>query len=85
MDGMRISIFRAGAGDAYHAIVQIAGGGADEPEPVLVDVTVKGKTISFKAGETTYKGTVTATRLRIKPEGGTTENLRRQPNSSFFR
>jgi len=85
LEGMRVTIFRAGAGDAYHAIVQIAGGGADDPEPVLVDVKVTGKRISFAVDQAKFTGTVTATRLSIKQEGGSTEYLARKPYSAFFR
>ena len=85
LEGMRGAIFRAGAADAYHAIVQIAGGGAADPEPVLVDAAVEGKRISFTAGELKYSGTVTVTRLVVKNADRTTENLKRVTSASFFR
>ncbi len=83
LDGMRVIIVSAGSG--YHAIVQIAGGGIDEPEPVLVPVTVKGKTISFTVQEGKYSGRITATRLTLKQEGGGTEILRRKACTTYFR
>jgi hypothetical protein len=85
LEGMRVTIFRAGANDAYHAIVQIAQGGAEDPEPVMVDVTIKGKRVSFAVDQAKFTGTVTAARLVIKQEGGSTEYLARKPASSFFR
>ena len=82
LDGMRVVIFNAG--NAYHAIVQIAQGGAEDPTPVFVPVTVKGKTISFAVDSGKYTGTVSVAGLKIKPEGGTSETLKRKPCSSFL-
>ncbi len=82
LDGARIVIFNAG--NAYHAIVQMAGGGAEDPAPVFVPVTVKGKTVSFTVESGKYTGTVTAAGLRLKSEGGPTETLKRKPCSSFL-
>ena len=78
LEGMRVVIFAAGG--AYHAIVQTAQGGAEDPKPEFVDVQVKGMTVTF-AGST---GTVTAAGLRLKNSYGTTELLRRKPCASFF-
>ncbi|MBV9242146.1 MAG: hypothetical protein JO314_09075 [Acidobacteria bacterium] len=85
LEGMRVVIFKAGPNEAYHAIVQIAGGGADDPEPAMVDVTVKGRKVSFTVSGVKYSGTVTATRLTLKEDGGSGETLTRKPESSFFR
>ena len=84
LDGMRIMIFNAG--NEYHAIVQIAGGGAEDPTPVFVPVTVKGRTISFTVESGKYTGTVSAAGLRIKQEGerGASELLRRKPCTTYF-
>jgi hypothetical protein len=78
LEGMRVVIFAAGG--SYHAIVQTAQGGAEDPKPEFVDVTVKGATVSF-AGLT---GTVTPAGLRVKQSDGTTELLRRKPCATFF-
>jgi hypothetical protein len=80
LEGMRVAIISAGAG--YHAIVQIAQGGAEDPEPVFVEVKVKGTSVEFTAGGQTYTGTVTAAGLRLKGEGG--GFLKRQPCASYF-
>lgn len=82
LDGMRVAIFSAG--NEYHAIVQIAQGGAEDPAPVFVPVTVKGKTVSFTVESGKYTGTVTAAGLKIKADGGTSETLKRKPCSTFF-
>lgn len=81
LEGMRVAIFSAGSG--YHAIVQIAQGGAEDPEPVFVKVRVKGTSVAFSVAGQNYTGTVTAAGLRIKVEN---ENrlLKRQPCSSYF-
>lgn len=39
LEGMRVSILSAGGG--HYAIVQIAEGGAEDPKPEFVEVTVK--------------------------------------------
>jgi hypothetical protein len=78
LEGMRVVIVAAGGG--YHAIVQVAQGGAEDPKPEFVEVTVKGMTVTF-AGMT---GTVTAAGLRVKNEDGTTELLKRKPCASYF-
>ncbi|PYS46591.1 MAG: hypothetical protein DMF68_18725 [Acidobacteria bacterium] len=78
LEGMRVAIFAAGG--SYHAIVQAAQGGAEDPEPKFADVSVKGNTVSFTAGGISYTGTVTAAGLRLKDEG----LLKRTPCSSYF-
>ena len=78
LEGMRVVIVAAGGG--YHAIVQIAQGGAEDPKPEFVDVEVKGMNVTF-AGLT---GTVTAAGLRIKNSDGKTELLKRKPCASYF-
>lgn len=82
LDGMRVAIFHAGTG--YHAIVQIPQGGVEEPEPVYVPVTVKGKTVSFTVESVKYSGTVTALGLKIHAEGDPSETLKRKACSTFF-
>jgi hypothetical protein len=83
LDGIRVVMIKSGTD--YHAIVQVAAGGIDEPEPVFVPVTVKGRAVEFKVGETKYTGTVTATRMRLKADGGAMEVLRRKACASYFR
>ena len=83
LNGMRIVFVNAG--NAWHAIAQIAQGGAEDPNPEFVPVEVKGNNFEFKVGEMVYKGTVTAAGLKIKNEDGTTETVKRQTCSSFFR
>jgi hypothetical protein len=78
LEGTRVVIIAAGG--AYHAIVQVAQGGAEDPKPEFVEVQVKGSTVTF-AGLT---GTVTAAGLRLKNSDGTTELLKRKPCSSYF-
>lgn len=81
LEGMRVVIVAAGG--AYHAIVQVAQGGAEDPAPVFVDVSVKGMNVSFTAGSVTYNGTVTAAGLRIKGDSGP-ELLKRQSCATYF-
>ncbi|HEX8891628.1 MAG TPA: hypothetical protein VF779_20940 [Pyrinomonadaceae bacterium] len=83
LEGMRVVIVAAGG--AYHAIVQIAQGGAEDPAPEFVNVTVKGMNVSFtaSASSTTYTGTVTVAGLRIKGESGP-ELLKRQSCTTYF-
>jgi hypothetical protein len=78
LEGMQVVIINAG--NAYHAIVQIAQGGAEDPEPNFVPVTVKGRNVEFSVGERKFTGTVTAAGLRLKDEG----LLKRKPCSSYF-
>jgi hypothetical protein len=82
LNGMRVVFFNAG--NAWHAIAQIAQGGAEDPRPEMVPVEVKGNDFEFKVGEVVYKGTVTAAGLKIKHEEGTTETVKRKSCSSFF-
>jgi hypothetical protein len=83
LEGMRVVLFDAG--NEWHAIVQIAEGGAEDPKPEYVPVEVKGTSIAFKVGETTFKGTVTTAGLKLKSGDGTTEIIKRKSCSSFFR
>jgi hypothetical protein len=78
LEGMRVVIVAAGG--AYHAIVQVAQGGAEDPKPEFVEVAVKGMTVTF-AGMT---GTVTAAGLRLKNSDGKTELLKRKPCAPYF-
>src|SRR3977135_3135045 len=57
LEGMRVVL--VSAGNEYHAIVQIAQGGAEDPKPEWVPVQVKGNIVSFKVGDEKYTGTVT--------------------------
>lgn len=81
LEGMRVAIFSAGSG--YHAVVQVAQGGAEDPEPVFVEVKVNGMNVEFEVGGQKYTGTVTAAGLRLKDEGGS-RLLERKPCSSYF-
>lgn len=83
LNGMRIVLFDAG--NEWHAIVQVAQGGAEDPKPEFVSVQIKGRSFEFKAGEMVYKGTVTAAGLKLKNEGGSIETIKRKSCSSFFR
>ncbi|MDQ3817816.1 MAG: hypothetical protein M3362_09010 [Acidobacteriota bacterium] len=78
LEGMRVAIFAAGG--SYRAVVQAAQGGAEDPKPEFVDVTVKGKTVNFTAGGVTYTGTISAAGLRLKDQG----LLKRTPCSTYF-
>jgi hypothetical protein len=82
LEGMRVSILSAGGG--YYAIVQIAQGGAEDPKPEFVEVTVKGSTVNFAVGDRKFSGTVTAAGLRIKESGGIAQVLKRKPCSTLF-
>ena len=78
LEGMRVVIFAAGG--AYRAIVQEAQGGAEDPQPNFVPVTVNGKNVEFTVGERKFTGTISAAGLRLKDQG----LLRRKPCASFF-
>lgn len=82
LEGMRIVLMNAG--NEWHAVVQIAQGGAEDPKPDFVPVTVTGMKIEFKVGEMTYSGTVTLGGLEMKIEGGGTELVKRRACSSFL-
>jgi xanthosine utilization system XapX-like protein len=82
LEGMRVIIVNAG--NAYHAIVQIAQGGAEDPQPQFVPVSVKGMKVNFAVGEQKFAGTVSAKALTLKDADGQTETLKRKPCSSFF-
>ena len=82
LEGMRVVI--VSAGDGHHAIVQIAQGGAEDPQPEFVEVKVKGMDIEFTVGEQKFTGTVTKDGLRIKGSDGNAEVLKRKPCSSYF-
>jgi hypothetical protein len=83
LEGMRVVIVQAGG--SYHAIVQVAQGGAEDPQPEFVAVNVKGISVDFTAASTNYTGTVTATGLRLKNADGATQTLRRKPCTSYFK
>lgn len=82
LEGMRVVIISAG--DALHAIVQIAQGGAEDPKPEFVAVKVKGMSIAFTVGEQKFTGTVTEAGLRIKDGDGNAQLLKRKPCSSYL-
>jgi len=83
LEGMRVVIVPAG--DSYYAIVQVAQGGAEEPKPEFVEATVKGKTVSFAAGEVKYTATVNATGMTVKDSSGQHQVLKRKACASYFK
>jgi hypothetical protein len=83
LEGMRVVIIPAGGG--YHAMVQIAQGGAEDPKPEFVPVTVNGATVEFNLGDRKYTGTVGVAGLRIKDPDGKTAMLKRRPCATLFR
>ena len=78
LEGMRVVLLTAH--DEQYAIVQIAQGGAEDPVPELVKVTVKGTKVEFTVGSETYSGTVSTAGLRIK-----NDLLKRRPCADFFK
>jgi hypothetical protein len=78
LEGMRVVIFAAGG--SYRAVVQAAEGGAEDPQPNFVPVTVKGMNVEFAVGERKFAGTITAVGLQLKGQG----LLKRKACSSFF-
>jgi hypothetical protein len=82
LEGMGVVL--VSAGNEYHAIVQIAQGGAEDPKPVWVPVQVKGNSVSFTVGDDKYTGTVTVAGLRLKSSTGESQLLKRKPCSSYF-
>ena len=82
LEGMRVVIVAAGG--AYHAIVQVAQGGAEDPQPEFVPVQVKGMSVDFTAGSAHYTGTVSAAGLRIKEASGSPMLLKREPCATYF-
>jgi hypothetical protein len=83
LEGMRVVL--VAAGDGHYAIVQIAQGGAEDPKPEFVPVTVKGARVNFTVGDEKFAGTVTATGLTLKNSGGQSQTLKRKPCASYFR
>jgi hypothetical protein len=83
LEGMRVVLVAAGNG--HYAIVQIAQGGAEDPKPEFVPVTVKGMSVSFAVGDMKFDGTVTAVGLTVKGSDGSKQLLRRKPCSTFIR
>jgi hypothetical protein len=81
--GMRVVIFPAAK--AFHAMVQIAEGGAEDPKPVFVEVSVRGTTVEFTVNDKKYSGTVSIAGLRIKDADGATHVLKRRPCATLFR
>jgi hypothetical protein len=83
LEGMRVVIVPAG--DGYYAIVQVAQGGAEEPKPEFVPAVVKGKGVSFTAGEVKYTATVTATGMTVKDSSGQSQMLKRRACTAYFK
>lgn len=81
LEGMRVVIVSAGNG--YHAIVQIAQGGAEDPQPEFVEVTVKGMNVEFTSGSEKFTGRVTDAGLTLKDSSGA-HQLKRKPCSAYF-
>lgn len=81
--GMRVVIIPAA--DTFYAMVQIAQGGAEDPKPVFVDATVKGRTVEFTVNDQKYTGTVSVAGLRVKDADGQTHVLKRRPCATLFR
>ena len=81
LEGMRVVIVAAGGG--YHAIVQVAQGGAEDPKPEFVDVTANGMNVGFTVGSEHYTGTVSAMGLKLKSSAGTS-TLKRMPCAAYF-
>jgi hypothetical protein len=82
LEGMRVVL--VSAGNEYHAIVQIAQGGAEDPKPEWVRVQVKGRSVNFTVGNEEYTGTVSVAGLRLKNSSGVAQLLKRKPCSSYF-
>jgi hypothetical protein len=82
LEGMRVVIVAAGGG--YHAIVQVAQGGAEDPQPEFVAVKVTGMNVEFTAGSGTYTGKVTAAGLSIKTSDGPARLLNRKSCTAYF-
>jgi hypothetical protein len=82
LEGMRVVL--VSAGNEYHAIVQIAQGGAEDPKAEWVPAEVKGNTVSFTVGDAKFTGTVTAAGLRLKDSAGESQLLKRKPCSTYF-
>jgi hypothetical protein len=83
LEGMRVVL--VSAGDGHYAIVQIAQGGAEDPKPEFVPVTVKGATVNFTVGEEKFTGKVTAVGLSLKNSAGGSQMLKRKPCGSYFK
>ena len=83
LEGMRVVVVPAG--DGYYAIVQVAQGGAEDPKPEFVQAVVKGKTVSFTAGEVKYTATVSATGMTVKDSSGQSQVLKRKACTAYFK
>ena len=81
--GMRVVIIPAH--NTFYAMVQIAQGGAEDPKPVFVDVTVKGMTVEFTVEDKKYTANVSVAGLRVKDPDGQTQVLKRRPCATLFR
>jgi hypothetical protein len=83
LEGMRVVL--VAAGDGHYAIVQIAQGGAEDPNPEFVPVKVNGAAVSFTVGEQKFTGKVNAVGLSLKNSSGQSQVLRRKPCATYFR
>lgn len=83
LEGMRVVL--VAAGDGHYAIVQIAQGGAEDPKPEFVPVTVKGSNVSFTVGEEKFTGVATLSGLKLKSQSGGSQTLKRKPCSTMFK
>lgn len=80
--GMRVVIVPAGG--SYHAIVQIAEGDTEDPEPQFVPVNVKRSGIEFTAGGETFRGTATTAGLRLRSNSGVNSLVKRKSCTAYF-
>ena len=78
LEGMRVVIFSAH--DEHYAIVQIAQGGAEDPVPEMVKLSVTGMKVEFTVGSENYKGTISSAGLKLNGS-----MLKRKPDANFFR
>src|ERR1700730_18181695 len=83
LEGMRVVL--VSAGNEYHAIVQTAQGGAEDPKAEWVPAEVKGNTVSFTVGDEKFTGAVTVSGLKLKNSAGESQLLKRKPCSTYFR
>lgn len=78
LDGMEVAIFAGGG--KWRAIVKVAQGGAEDPEPHFVDVEVKGMNVEFSVGDMKYTGKISTAGLKIVDQG----LLKRKACGTYF-